>query len=109
MRTPANPSPTLAEVDQYISEGISLIAQAEERLRQLERDRACQGHLLMGAQILTAMRRNLRLLQERRDSLEKEAAALPVVPPVREKQHWWRSFLSYRGTQPSYPAGGRSL
>ena len=78
MSTPLSPLLSLAELDSYLDEGVCLISQAEERLLQLERDGACQGQLLMGAQILKAMRRNLRLIQERRNSLEKEVAVLPV-------------------------------
>src|SRR4051794_4299713 len=40
-----------------------------------------------GAQILKAMRRNFRLIQERRNSLEKEIAALPVAP-LRPGSQW---------------------
>jgi hypothetical protein len=108
MRTSLDLLAAVAEIDSYLDESMCLIFQAEERLLQLERDGACWGHLLMGAQILKAMRRNLRLIQERRNSLEKEIAALPVAPPVQAKRRWW-SYWSYRGRQPRDLPGGRAL
>ena len=77
MRTSLDLLSAIAEIDSYLDEGTGLIFQAEERLLQLERDGACRGHLLIGAQILKAMRRNLRLIQERRSNLEREIAAVP--------------------------------
>jgi hypothetical protein len=108
MSTPRSQSPTLAELDSYLDEGICLISQSEERLLQLERDGACRGHLLMGAQILKAMRRNLRLIQERRNSLEKEVAILPVALSVPGKRRWW-SYWGYSRRQPRDLVGGRAL
>jgi hypothetical protein len=111
MSTPLNPLPTLTEMDSYLDEGIYLISHAEERLLQLEGegegDDASQGHLLMGAQILKAMRRILRLIQQRRNTLEIEIALHPVAPLVPEKRPWW-SYWGYHGPQPRDLARGPS-
>jgi hypothetical protein len=109
MSTPLSPLLTLAEVDSYLEEGMCLIFQAEERLLQLRHDRACQGNLLLGAQILKAMRRTLRLIQERRNSLEKETLVLAVAPSVPVKRRWWAFWRSSPRSQPKSLEGGRPL
>ena len=108
MSMPLSPLLTLAEVDSYLEEGMRLIFQAEEGLLQSKHDGACQGNLLIGAQILKAMRRTLRLIQERRNSLEKETVVLAVAPSVSVKRRWW-AFWSSPRSQPRSLGGGRPL
>ncbi|WP_336487768.1 hypothetical protein [Methylobacterium nigriterrae] len=87
----------IAEVDRYLAEGARLIAQAEARRRQIDRDCAREGHRLMAAQILTAMRRTLRLIEDHRIGLAA-AATDPALAPVRAgRARWWPAFVRRRG------------
>lgn len=108
MSTLPQQPPLLAELDLYLEEGTHLMARSEELLLQLKHDRACEGHLLIGAQILMAMRCTLQLLQEHRHHLEKQAALLPVAPPASAKRPWW-AFWRYPQGQPRHIESGRTL
>ena len=99
MRTSINVQSDIAEVERYLDEGMRLIFEAQGRLRQLECDSACEGHRLIVTRILKAMRRLLRMIQEHRELLGREAAILPIALLAEEKRRWWRSW-DKRGYQP---------
>ena len=100
MPTPLGQLHALAEVDHCLEEGAHLLTQAEERVRTINQAGATEGHRLMSAQILKAMRRTLQLMQEHRASLAQQIAVLPVALPAPQGRRWWPLPVHRRVYQP---------
>src|SRR5215210_973523 len=104
-RAPAMSAPLeqlhkLAEVDHWLAEGACLLAQAEARVQAIDRANAPIGCRLIAARSLTAMQRTFQLMQDRRLSLAKQAAVLPVFPSVPQAARWWPFGGRRRAYQP---------
>ena len=89
MSAPLEQLHKLAEVDHWLAEGACLLAQAEERVQAINQASTPVGCRLIAARSLTAMQRTFQLMQDRRLSLAKQAAVLPVVSPVPRAARWW--------------------
>jgi hypothetical protein len=95
--------PDLAEMELYCLESRGLVARAEDAVDRLVEDGACEGHRLMAAQGLTAMRHLHRIIELHRNRLVSEAlpnAVGQTVPPPRRR---WLATLRQRLT-PGGPA-----
>lgn len=78
--------PDLAEVELYCLEARSLIARAEDAVQRLAQNGACEGHRLMAAQGLSAIKHLNRIIELHRNRLAFEAlpnAVGPIEPPRR--------------------------
>ncbi|MEL6060793.1 MULTISPECIES: hypothetical protein [unclassified Methylobacterium] len=80
--------PDLAEMELYRLEARGLIARAEEAVRALGADGACEGHRLMAAQGLTAMRHLNRIIELHHNRLAAEALPNVATPPVAPRRTW---------------------
>ncbi len=80
--------PDLAEMELYVLEARGLIARAEEALHRLDETDACEGHRLMAAQGLAAIRHLHRIIELHRNRLAFEALPNAVTPPVVPRRTW---------------------
>jgi hypothetical protein len=87
--------PDLAELEHYCVEAREILARAEATLDCLGRNGACEGHLMMAKQGLTALRHLSRIIDRHRTRLTFEALPNAVSPPTPQK--WtWRPLLRQR-------------
>ena len=84
--------PDLAEVDHYFDEATRLLCDAERRLLQLHRDESCENVQQTSADLIAAMKRIHRMIEDYRDALIRNAVALPRMNPAPETRREW-SFL----------------
>lgn len=92
--------PDLAAMELYCQEAQSLIARAEEAARSLAQNGACEGHRMMAAQGLTAIRHLNRIIEQHRNRLVFEALPNAVGSINQPKRSWLlvlRQRLSPRG------------
>jgi hypothetical protein len=87
--------PDLAEMELYGAEARGLITRAEDAVRRLELDGACEGHRLMAMQGLAAMRHLQRAIELHRNRLAFEALpnAVSLIDPPRRN---WLSAVRQR-------------
>ena len=81
--------PDLAEVDLYCEEARNIIIHAKEIVQDLERNGACEGHNLMAAQCIVALKRLNQIIESHRKRLAFEALPNAVDPPTSIKRQWW--------------------
>lgn len=79
----------LREVDLYCAEAESLVIRTEGIVWRLTEDGACEGHRLMAAQGLKAIRQLDRIIQEHRKRLVFEVSPNAVRQPSQKKRTWW--------------------
>lgn len=80
--------PDLAEMELYCLEARALIARAEDTVHRMSESDACEGHRLMAAQGLTAMRHLNRIIELHRNRLAFEALPNAVTPPAAPRRTW---------------------
>ena len=80
--------PNLAELELHCLEARGLIARAEEAVQRLDAHGACEGHRLMAAQGLIAIRHLNRILELHRNRLAFEALPNAVSQAVMPKRSW---------------------
>ncbi|SDM94489.1 hypothetical protein SAMN05216360_104340 [Methylobacterium phyllostachyos] len=80
--------PDLVEMELYCLEARGLIARAEDAVQQLGANGACEGHRLMAAQGLTAIRHLNRIIELHRNRLAFAALPNAVSPPTPPRRTW---------------------
>lgn len=80
---------SLALLEHFCAEADAIVADAEEQYRRLTLSGACEGHLLMAAQALTALRNLGRIVDHHR--IHAASAAVPdaVTRSNPGKRPWW--------------------
>jgi hypothetical protein len=58
-----------AQIDLYCNEASNIITHAEEIFQKLSHNGACEGHNLMAAQCIVALKRLSQIIERRRRSL----------------------------------------
>ena len=92
--------PDLAEVEFYCLEARGLVARAEDAVHRLDQYGACEGHRLMAAQGLVAIRHLNRIIELHRSRLAFEALPNAVSQTAVPRRSWLanvRQRLSMRG------------
>lgn len=79
----------LARANIYCNEARNIIAHAEEIVQNLSHAGACEGHNLMAAQHMVALKRLSQILERHRRHLAFDAAPYRVDPPAPVKRHRW--------------------
>lgn len=80
--------PDLIDMELCCLEARGLIARAEVAVHTLNANGACEGHLLMAAQGLAAMRHLNRIIELHHNRLVGEAHPTVVSPPVVPRRTW---------------------
>jgi len=80
--------PDLAEMELYCLEARGLIARAEAAVLAMNANGACQGHRLMAAQGLTAMKHLNRIIELHHNRLAFAALPNAASPPVAPRRNW---------------------
>ena len=99
--------PDLAEVDHYFDEATRLLCDAERRLLQLHRDESCENVQQTSADLIAAMKRIHRMIEDYRDALIRNAVALPRMNPAPETRREWSFLLWLRAQTGQCPAAIR--
>lgn len=88
--------PDLGELDLLRDEARSFVLRAEGTVQRLTENGACEGHRLMAAQGLVAMRRLEQMIERGRARAAFEARPYAVDKPPPAKRAWWpvRSWRS---------------
>ncbi|MCJ2069938.1 hypothetical protein MKK75_14230 [Methylobacterium sp. J-030] len=94
--------PDLAEMELYCLEARGLIARAEDAVHAMVENGACEGHRLMAAQGLTAIRHLNRIIELHRHRLAFEALPNAVGLPVAPRRSWF--FALRQRLTPGGPA-----
>jgi hypothetical protein len=81
--------PDLTEADLYCREAQSIVVRAEEIRQFLSRNGACEGHCLIVAQAVLALKRLNNSIERHRDHLAFEALPNAISPPARIRNRWW--------------------
>lgn len=81
--------PGRAETDLYCYQARSILSQAEEVVKSLKRNGAYEGHILMAAQCITALRHLSRIIEDHHRHCASDAVAAAVDPPIAVKRRWW--------------------
>lgn len=79
----------LALLEHFCAEADEIVADAEEKHRRLTLSGACEGHLLMAEQALTALKHLRRIVDHHR--IHAASAAIPdaVTRSNLGKRPWW--------------------
>lgn len=80
--------PDLVELEAYCHEARSLIVRAEEAVLRMEQNGACEGHRLMAAQGLGAIKHLNRIIELHRNRLAFEALPEAVSQPLAPRRNW---------------------
>lgn len=100
----------LAQLELFYWEARDIVSRAETDMLRLERDGAREGHLLMAAQILAAVRHLSRIIEHHCHHPERATLPLPATAgrPAARKRVWWivplRPGRGYSGNWTSRPS-----
>jgi hypothetical protein len=94
--------PDLSEWERYSAEARDILGRAEDTLRRLEQNGACEGHRMMANQALTALRHLDRIIERHRRRIACEALQDADIQPVPRKRGWLL-FLRQRGWSGARP------
>jgi hypothetical protein len=78
----------LEHVSLYCDEARNIITRAEEIVQNPSHNGACEGHKLMAAQYIVALKRLGQILERRRRQLAFDAAPYSADPPAPVKRQW---------------------
>ena len=76
-------------VNLYCEEAKNIVIHAEGIAQRLIENGACEGHNLMAAQCIVALKRLNQIIESHRKRLAFEALPNAVDPPTSIKRQWW--------------------
>jgi hypothetical protein len=82
----------LTQIDSHCREARNIVFRAEEILQTLRRGGACEGHNLIAAQNIVALKRLSQILERHHRGLASDALSTAEDPPVLTKRHWWSAL-----------------
>jgi hypothetical protein len=82
----------LTQIDTYCREARNFVFRAGEIVQALRRDGACEGHNLVAAQNVVALKRLSQILERQQQRLASDALPKAVDPPISTKRHWWSAL-----------------
>jgi hypothetical protein len=80
---------SLAQLERFCAEAEVIIAEAEDNYRRLIQTDACEGHRLMAAQVLAALRHLGRIVDRHRGQAATAAMPDTMIRSTLGKRPWW--------------------
>ena len=90
-------------------EARKIIERAGEVVELLSQNDACEGHKLMAAQCVVALRRLGQLVEVHRARLASEVHSDAIDPPISLKRRWWFIVLWRSGRERQLLGGHRTI